>query len=366
MATILLLGGAGTFGRLAAADLLVRTDHDVVVASRRGVPADAWLPGSEGRLTSRLVDASDEKAVRSLIDSTAPAVVAHAAGPYQRIGDGALRAAVSARVPYVDLCPRSDLYQELVDRHRGAVESAEIPCVLGASTIGGLTGTLTRRARARLPKLRRVRTYLSVHNFSWGASTVADYLLAANQALPGDRRIGQAAEAVRFPGLGRRVTVLGDSLEYVSNEADLVADTEHRFGLDTALTRFGMRASLAVARLGIPLHRLGRFLGVAAGWLGGSRTEGGLLHRAFGEGPEGEGVHEVHVLRPFGNIRNPVLLFALTAARMADGDFPRKGFVHPATWLDPDRLVEELRARANVVTERFVPKGEPLDEARDE
>src|SRR6185295_5609793 len=117
MATILLIGGAGTFGRLAAADVLVRTDHDVAVASRRGVPADAWLPGSEGRLTSHKVDASDYAAVRSLIEALAPEVVAHAAGPYQRLGDGALRAAIDTRTSYVDMCPRSDLYQELVARH---------------------------------------------------------------------------------------------------------------------------------------------------------------------------------------------------------------------------------------------------------
>lgn len=361
MATILVLGGAGTFGRLASADLLVRSPHDIAVASRQGVPADAWLPGSEGRLTSHRVDASDAAALRALVDKVGPAVIANAAGPYGLVGDAPLRVALEARTPYVDLCPRSDVYAELVAKYRADAERARIACVLGASTVGGITGTLTRRARARLPKLEKVRTYLSVHNFAWGASTVADYLLAAGQRLPGGRGIGSAPEAVRFPGLGRRVTVLGDSLEYVPGVEGLAADTEHRFGLDTALTRLGMRGAIALSRAGVPLWRLGSFLGRAAGWLGGSRTEGGLLHRAFGEGPEGKGVYETHILRPFGNIRNPALLFALTAARMAESPGLEPGMPHPATWLDPDRLVEELRRRANVVTERFVPEGQPLD-----
>jgi hypothetical protein len=141
----------------------------------------------------------------------------------------------------------------------------------------------------------------------------------------------------------------------------LAPDTEHRFGLDTRLTRWGMLGALALSRLGLPLWRIGGLLGWGAGRLGGSRTEGGLLHRAFGEGPEGRGMYETHVLRPFGNIRNPVLMFALTAARMADGGFPGAGVVHPATWLDPEQLTAELRARANVVSERFVPEGEPLE-----
>lgn len=85
-----------------------------------------------------------------------------------------------------------------------------------------------------------------------------------------------------------------------------------------------------------------------------------MLHRAFGEGPEGKGVYETHILRPFGNIRNPALLFALTAARMADGEGLGAGIIHPATWMDPERLVDELRVRAHVVTERFVPDGEPM------
>ncbi|APR85786.1 Saccharopine dehydrogenase [Minicystis rosea] len=361
MATILILGGAGTFGRLAAADLLVRTPHDVAVAGRRGVPADAWLPGSEGRITSHTLDITDEAALRALVDRLAPAVIAHAAGPYARLGDAPLRVAIETRTPYVDMCPRSDLYVEIAARHRAAAESAGIPVVLGASTIGGLTGTLTRRAHARLQRLTRVRTYLSVHNFSWGASTVADYLLAAKQPLPAGRRLGDAPEVVRFPNLGMRRTVLGDSLEYIPGVDGLAPDTEHRFGLDTALTRLGMISAITLSRLGLPLWRFGSLLGWGAGWLGGSRTEGGLLHRAFGDGPEGTGVYETHILRPFGNIRNPVLMFALTAARMADGGFPGTGIIHPATWLDPDRLIAELRARANVVTDRFVPEGAPLE-----
>lgn len=49
---------------------------------------------------------------------------------------------------------------------------------------------------------------------------------------------------------------------------------------------------------------------------------------------------------------------------MADGKGLGVGIIHPATCMDPERLVDELRLRANVVTERFVPAGEPLDEAR--
>lgn len=81
MATILVLGGVGTFGRLASADLLVRSPHDIAVASRGGVPADAWLPGSEGRVTSHQIDASDLGARRALVERLAPAAIANTTAP---------------------------------------------------------------------------------------------------------------------------------------------------------------------------------------------------------------------------------------------------------------------------------------------
>jgi NAD(P)-dependent dehydrogenase (short-subunit alcohol dehydrogenase family) len=358
MGVVLVIGGTGVFGRLIVADLLTHTALSIAVASRHGVAPRDWLPGSEGRVTSHRLDACDEQALRSAIERTGACVVVHAAGPYALIGDAPLRAALGARIPYVDMCPRSDLFALLRDRYDAAARAAGLTCIVGASTAGGLTGLLTRRARERLRTIERVRSSLCVHNFTWGPGIVGDYLLSARRVLP-HGRVGSVPERVNFPGLGRRTVRLADTLDYVDPAPDAVRDVAYRIGLPDALPELGLRLTLRVARLGVPLWRLARPLGACAGLLGGSYTEGGLLHQAFGEGAEGRGVLETHIHRAFGNVRNPSLLCALAADRLVRGAISMFGVIHPASWLAPSELIRALTARAVTVRTRFAPEGSP-------
>jgi hypothetical protein len=353
---VLVIGGTGVFGRLIVADLLTHTTLSVVVASRRGVASRAWLPGSEGRLASYRVDARNERAIRSVIERSQARVVVHAAGPYALIGDAPLRAALGAGIPYVDVCPRSDFFAALHDQYDSAAQAAGITCIVGASTAGGLTGLLTKRAQQRMRKVERVRSSLCVHNFNWGAGVAGDYLLSARRVLP-HGRVGSSPQRVDFPSLGRRTVRLADTLDYVDPASDAVRDAAYRIGLPNALPELGLRLALEISRLGVPLWRLARPLGVCAGLLGGSYTEGGLLHQAYGDGAEGRGVLETHIHRTFGNVRNPSLLCALAADRLVRGQIPATGVIHPASWLAPDELIQALIARAVTVRTRFLPEG---------
>jgi len=352
----LVIGGTGVFGRLIVADLLTHTALSIAVISRHGVAPRDWLPGSEGRVTSHRLDARHEHAVRSAIERTQACVVIHAAGPYALIGDAPLRAALGARISYVDMCPRSDLFALLRDRYDAAAQAAGRTYIVGASTAGGLTGLLTKRAQKVLRTVDSVRSSLCVHNFAWGAGIVGDYLLSARRVLP-HGPVGSSPEDVDFPGLGRRTVRLADTLDYVDPAPDAVRDVAYRIGLPDALPELGLRLSLTVTRLGIPLWRLAHPLGVCAGLLGGSYTEGGLLHQAFGEGADGRGVLETHIHRAFGNVRNPSLLCALAADRLARGLITNLGVIHPASWLAPGELIHALNARAVTVRTRFAPEG---------
>lgn len=352
----LVIGGTGVFGRLIVADLLTHTTLSVAVASRHGVASRGWLPGSEGRLASHRLDARHEHAVRSAIERSHACVVVHAAGPYVLIGDAPLRAALAAQIPYVDMCPRSDFFTALHDRYDADARAMGITCIVGASTAGGLTGLLTKLAQQRLRSVDRVRSSLCVHNFQWGAGVAGDYLLSSRRILP-HGRVGSSPQRVDFPGLGRRTVRLADTLDYVNPAPDAVRDAAYRIGLPNALPELGLRLALEITRLGVPLWRLARPLGVCAGLLGGSYTEGGLLHQAYGEGVEGRGVLETHIHRAFGNVRNPSLLCALAADRLARGQIPTAGVIHPASWLAPDELIQALTARAVTVRARFLPEG---------
>ena len=357
--TVLVLGGTGVFGRLVVADLLTRTPLSVTVASRHGIGKRDWLPGSEGRVSSLQVDASDERAVCAAIEQIGAAVLVHTAGPYARIGSSPLRAALTCRVPYVDMCPRSDLYAALHKHYDQAARLAGIACIVGASTAGGLTGLLTRYARTHMRSIEWVRSSLCVHNFVWGPGLVADYLLSARRTLPSGQ-VGTQPERVFFPSLGVRTVRLADTLDYVDTSAEAVYDVAYRVGLPNLLPELGMLVTTAMARRGIPIWHFSSLFGKLAGLLGGAYTEGGLLHQAFGEGPQGRGTFETHIHRPYGNVRNPSLLCSLAAARLVSGALPGSGIIHPAIWLTPEELIAQLQARAVVVRSRFRLEGEPF------
>jgi len=164
---------------------------------------------------------------------------------------------------------------------------------------------------------------------------------------------------VLFPSLGARTVTLADSLDYVDDAPDAVRDAEYRIGLPNQLPRLGMQATGRLARAGAPVWHAAPLFGRLAGMLGGSYTEGGLLHQAFGEGPAGRGAFETHVHRTFGNVRNPSLLCALAPPRLLAGQIAERGIVHPAHWLSPEQLLAELAVRGVVVRSRFVPEGMP-------
>jgi saccharopine dehydrogenase-like NADP-dependent oxidoreductase len=93
---VLVVGGAGFFGRHVVADLLEHTDATVVVADlkSRHVP-----PGP--RVVAAQCDANDVAALARLAGGCKALV--HCAGPFHSFPLGPVRAALAARVHYVDI-----------------------------------------------------------------------------------------------------------------------------------------------------------------------------------------------------------------------------------------------------------------------
>ncbi len=353
MALILVLGGTGTFGRLVVGDLLVRSSHQVAIASRRGIPDDQWPPGSEGRLTSHKVDVANQKDLKALVTELKPVVIVHAAGSYFAIGSTPLEVALETKTAYVDLCPRAFRYRELESEFGERAMAAHIPVLVGASTVGGITGLLTRRASERMEEVRRVQTVLSVHNFGWGGGLVSDYLKTVSQPTKLGR-LGSNQKRFDFPGGTKRCVALGDTLEHISSDG-LCDDTTHWFGLNTTLGNWSMRLGERLSMLGFPVWYFAGPGGWLTGKLGGHRTDGILLHEAEGILDGQEGVLQTTVIRPFGNVRNPAVLAAISANEIGSGSELGVGFVHPASWMEPERIVNELVDRANEVETVWKP-----------
>lgn len=348
---ILAIGGTGTFGRLVVGDLLMRSPHNVAAACRRGIADDCWPPGSEGRLTSHRVDATDRHALRQLVDQIKPAVIIHAAGPYFAIGSVPLQVAIETRVPYIDLCPRAFRFGELKTKFGDATSRAGIPVFIGASTVGGITGLMTRRATEQMDRVDRVETVLSVHNFGWGGGLVSDYLRTADKStkhgLPGSR-----SKVFHFPDGTHRRVALGDTLEHIHSDG-LCVDTTHWFGLSASLPNWSIRVAERLVNWGIPVWYAAGPVGWLSGKLGGHGTDGILVHDAQGVMNGEAGRLRTTVVRPFGNVRNPAVLAAVTARAIADGTEFETGFIHPASWMRPERIIDELTDRGNEITTQW-------------
>jgi NAD dependent epimerase/dehydratase family len=201
MGVVLVIGGTGVFGRLIVADLLTHTALSIAVASRHGIAPRSWLPGSEGRVSSHRLDARHEPAIRSAIERTQARVLVHAAGPYALIGDAPLRAALGTRIPYVDMCPRSDLFALLRDRYDPAARAAGLTCIVGASTAGGLTGLLTKRPTNVCARLTvSGRPYVSITSPGELASWAT--ICSAPDAYFPMGRLGAVLNACAFRGWG--------------------------------------------------------------------------------------------------------------------------------------------------------------------
>ncbi len=354
MSLILVLGGTGTFGRLAVGDLLMRSAHDVAAASRSGIPDDNWPAGSEGRLSSHKVDVTDRQALLTLVTELRPSVILHAAGPYFKLGSIPLQVAIETQTPYIDLCPRSFRYRELELEFNQQAIDAGIPVFVGTSTVGGVTGLLTRRATARLDLVRRVETVLSVHNFGWGGGLVSDYLRTVSVPTPHGRP-GSRTKLFVFPDDTTRRVALGDTLEHIPTDG-LCRDTTHWFGLNSTAANLSMRLGERLAAFGLPVWYFAGPGGWLSGRMGGYRTDGILIHDAHGELNGESGVLRTTIVRPFGNIRNPSVLASIVARELVDAASFGTGFIHPASWMEPERIVAEFTVRANEVNTVWLPQ----------
>ncbi|MEU8136332.1 saccharopine dehydrogenase family protein [Streptodolium elevatio] len=147
---VVVVGGSGFYGRYVVADLLRQPEVTVTVVSRRppapgfGSPRVDWVAA----------DRTDGPRLAELFADAA--AVVHCAGPFPAIGAQPwepLRAALAARVPYVDIS------EDRAFRH-GALElaaGAEVSVVTGASVVPGLQALLVRDLAQGLDRVDAVR-----------------------------------------------------------------------------------------------------------------------------------------------------------------------------------------------------------------
>jgi saccharopine dehydrogenase (NAD+, L-lysine-forming) len=201
---VLLLGAAGSSGRLIAAELARRGLSLRLAGRSRGPLEDlARALAADGATTDvRTVDVSDAASLTRTIAGVG--VVMSTIGPFARYGGPVIDASLAARVPYVDIANEWAAVRGVLDRD-GQARAERVTLVTGAGFGPAATETLVLRLAEQMgtaPDLVRVAAAAGVTRQSEGVRQTIQESLSHGVAM-----IYRDDQVVREP-LGSGATVL--------------------------------------------------------------------------------------------------------------------------------------------------------------
>ena len=147
-----MIGGTGSFGRRLVSGLIATTDHQAIIAardlSRAQALADEMNAGkSVSRATAMCIDVRTTTAEE--LKSSGAFLVVDAAGPFQK-GDYRLaRAAIAAKMHYIDLADARDFVAGFTQLDNEA-KAAGITALTGASSTPALSNAVIDRLTQRV------------------------------------------------------------------------------------------------------------------------------------------------------------------------------------------------------------------------
>ena len=161
----LVIGGTGSFGRRLVSGLIATSDHEVVIAardlSRAQALADEMNAGrSASRATATRIDV--RTATAEELNSSGAFLVVDAAGPFQT-GDYRLaRAAIAAKMHYVNLADARDLagFTQLDNEAKAAGTTA----LTGASSTPALSNAVLDRLTKEWREVESIEVAISPGN----------------------------------------------------------------------------------------------------------------------------------------------------------------------------------------------------------
>lgn len=143
MSKVVVLGAGGGIGSIAARTLSVLgKEHEIVLADVRVEAAEALareLGG--GDITGRGFDARDARSLASIMEGAD--VVLNCVGPFYEFGPPILRAAIAAKVAYVDVCDDLAPTRIMLDLDEEA-KAAGVRALIGMGNSPGLANVLVK------------------------------------------------------------------------------------------------------------------------------------------------------------------------------------------------------------------------------
>jgi Saccharopine dehydrogenase NADP binding domain len=209
---VLLLGAAGSSGRLIAAELAARGLSAHLAGRRRGPLEDLaqGLAADGATVDVRTVDVRD---AASLAEAIAGArVVVSTIGPFARLAGPVIDACLAARSPYVDIANEWSAVRDLLDRGEHA-RAREVALVTGAGFGPAATETLVLRLvglTGRVPARVRVAAAARVTRQGKGVRQTIEESLPQGAITYRDgqvirERFGSGGSVLTFGGAQRRM-----------------------------------------------------------------------------------------------------------------------------------------------------------------
>jgi short subunit dehydrogenase-like uncharacterized protein len=327
---VLIVGGAGTFGRLLAREILTTASVKLILAGRdrEALTRACRFLDAEGRTEARVLDLADpESFARSAAGCFA---VVCAAGPFQAVDRGLPRLAVAAGAHWLDIGDDPGWVLSLLEDETldAAASGAGIAVMPGASTVPGLSGVLARWCRARAPRAALARIVLWIGNRNRkGAAAIAS---ALNSGFADPM-------FVRLP-VGRFRAWRFRSPDETLFPRDLGLTAEFRVAFE-----WGISSRLVAALQGVgSADRLSRWLSRLSAPVSFFGSDAGCLQVELFD-PEGSPAATASVTGK--GQRMAVLPAALALEALLSGELRDRGCVTPAAWLPPEEWIARLGSR---------------------
>ncbi len=285
---VVVIGGFGNFGARICKRLAEEPGLKVIATSRRG--------GSGVDITSverATLDVNSPDFAAGL-ESLAPDLVIHCAGPFQGQDYRVALAGVACGANYIDIADGRDFVASFVDAVGPAAVAAGRFAITGASTLPALSSAVVDSLRTRFAALSGIDIVIAPGQHApRGPATVAAVLGYAGRPFRWWQD-GEWRTAHGWQELKREQFSFGDRLAAACDVPDLellparysgVSTVTFRAALEVSLQHYTLWMIAACRRMGMPLRtaRWSTFLDRVGTWLNwlGSDT-GGMVVRVVG------------------------------------------------------------------------------------
>ncbi len=355
-----MIGGTGSFGRRLVSGLIATTDHHVVIAARDRARAQALADEMNAgvpvcRATAMRLDVRTTNAEE--LRSSGAFLVVDAAGPFQTGGYRLARAAIAARMHYLDLADARDFVAGF-SKLDSEAQAAGISALTGASSTPALSNAVLDQLVKGWSAVESVEVAISPGNQAPRGFAVVESILSyagkpVKVFLDGDwtERPGWGMTSRKHIGpLGRRWLSLCETpdLDIVVDRFAPRRSAIFRAGLELSFLHLGLAIASLLVRIGLlrSLLPFARFFRVLADQFHSFGTDrGGMVVEVSGIDGTGEASRATWTLIAEAG-DGPVIptLPALAAIRaLAAGDRLRVGAAACAGVLDLKMIAAEFR-----------------------